>query len=186
VSSELADRSESPITAPGLLWTRSWRRRAVQFPTVAKRVVAANGAAAPQNTADTKMALSKRYHDTPCEAPLNRLRQNGAVSANLAKCAQIADPEVARFGKSSPTRRLKAQQAKIPHEKSKGLRAGSNPSKRGLIIRGMLTSPDRPSRGLVLRSVDAKESTMIYIRHLAPRQAILKSTLMSHSFERTP
>jgi hypothetical protein len=39
---------------------------------------------------------------------------------------------------------LEAQQAKIPHEKSKGLRAGSIPSKRGLIIRGMLTPPDRP------------------------------------------
>src|SRR5258706_14069495 len=87
------------------------------------------------------------------------------VSAYLAKCAEIADPEVARFGQLSPTCLLKAQQAKIPHEKSKGLRAGSNPSKRGLIIRGMLTPPDRPSRGLVLRSEDAK-STMIYIRHL--------------------
>ena len=84
-----------------------------------------------------------------------------AVSAYLAKCAQIADPEVARFGQLSPTRLSKAQQAKIPHEKSKGLRAGSNPSKRGLIIQGMLASPDRPSRGLVLRSEDAKESTMI-------------------------
>src|SRR6266853_6885116 len=91
---------------------------------------------------------------------------DGAVSAYLAKCAQIADPDVARFGQLSPTRLLKAQQAKIPHEKSKGLRAGSNPSKRGLIIRGMLTPLDRPSRGLVLRSEDAKESTMIYIRHL--------------------
>src|SRR5271169_4881507 len=37
-----------------------------------------------------------------------------------------------------------AQQAKISHEKSKGLRAGSIPSKKGLIIRGMLTLPDRP------------------------------------------
>jgi hypothetical protein len=91
---------------------------------------------------------------------------DGAVSAYLAKCAQIADPEVARFGQLSPTRPLKAQQAKIPHEKGKGLRAGSNPSKRGLIIRGMLTPPDRPSRGLVFRSQDAKESTMIDIRHL--------------------
>src|SRR5258708_5553046 len=92
---------------------------------------------------------------------------DGAVSAYLAKCAQIADPEVARFGQLSPTGLLKAQQAKITHEKSKGLRAGSNRSKRGLIIRGMLRPPDRPSRGLVLRSEDAKESTMIYIRHLS-------------------
>ena len=30
----------------------------------------------------------------------------------------------------------------------------------------MLTSPDRPSRGLVLRSEGTKESTMIDIRHL--------------------
>ena len=88
------------------------------------------------------------------------------TSPGLAKCAQIADPEVARFGQLSPTRLLKAQQAKIPHEKSKGLQAGSNASKRGLIIRGMLTPPDRPSRGFVLRSEDAKESTMISIRHL--------------------
>jgi PAS domain S-box-containing protein len=73
---------------------------------------------------------------------------------------------IPKFGQLSPTRLLKAQQAKIPHEKSKGLRAGSNPSKRGLIIRGMVTPPDRPSRGLVLRSEDAKESTMIDIRHL--------------------
>src|SRR5258706_5618532 len=92
---------------------------------------------------------------------------DGAVSAYLAKCAQIADPEVARFGQLSPTGLLKAQQAKITHEKSKGLRAGSNRSKTGLIIRGMLRPPDRPSRGLRLRSEDAKESTMIYIRHLS-------------------
>jgi len=64
---------------------------------------------------------------------------DGAVSAYLAKCTQIADPEVARFGQLSPSRLLKVQQAKIPHEKSKGLRAGSIPSKRGLILRGMLT-----------------------------------------------
>src|SRR5467141_1244536 len=57
VSSELANRSEGPITAPGLLWTRSWRRRTVQFPTVAKRAVAANGAAAPRGTADTKKGV---------------------------------------------------------------------------------------------------------------------------------
>ena len=91
---------------------------------------------------------------------------DGAVSAYLAKCTQIADPEVARFGQLSPSRLLKVQQAKIPHEKSKGLRAGSIPSKRGLILRGMLTPAGKPSRGLVLRSEEAKESTMIDIRHL--------------------
>jgi hypothetical protein len=104
----------------------------------------------------------------------------GAVSAYLAKCAQIADPELARLGQSSPTRLLKAQQAKIPHEKSKGLRAGSNPSKRGLIIRAMLAPPGRSSRGVVLRSEDARESIMIHIRRLgaaplaqlAPRPAV--------------
>ena len=90
---------------------------------------------------------------------------DGAVSAYLAKWAQIADSEVARFGQLSPIRLLEAEQAKTPHKKSKGLRAGSTPSKRGLIIRGMFTPPDRPSRGLVLRSEDAKESTMIDIRH---------------------
>jgi hypothetical protein len=84
-----------------------------------------------------KKALSMRYHDTPCGVLRNRRKQiDGAVSAYLAKCAQIADPEVARFGQLSPTRLLKAQQAKIPPEKSKGLRAGSNPSKRGLIHSG--------------------------------------------------
>jgi hypothetical protein len=53
VSIELADRSESPITAPGLLWARSWRRRAVQFPAMAKHAVAANGA----GTAETKKGV---------------------------------------------------------------------------------------------------------------------------------
>jgi hypothetical protein len=61
----------------------------------------------------------------------------------------------------SPTPLSKVQQAKIPHEKSKGLRAGSTPSKRELIILGMLMSPVRPSRGLVVRSEDAKESAMV-------------------------
>jgi PAS domain S-box-containing protein len=88
------------------------------------------------------------------------------VSAYLAKCAQIADSEVAGFGQLSPTRLSKAQQGKIPHLKSKGLRAGSKPSERGLIIRAILSPLDRPSRGLVLSSEDAKESTMINIRHL--------------------
>jgi len=44
---------------------------------------------------------------------------DGAVSAYLAKCAQIADPEVVRFGQSSPTRLLKAQQAKLRIKKAK-------------------------------------------------------------------
>src|ERR1700688_939077 len=35
-----------------------------------------------------------------------------------------------------------------------------------MIIREMLMPPDRSSRGLVLRFEDAKEGTMIYIRHL--------------------
>ena len=68
------------------------------------------------------------------------------ASAYLAKCAQIADPEVAALGQSSPTPSRKAQQAKIPDEKSKGLRARSNPSKRGLTIRGMFTAPGIPLR----------------------------------------
>jgi len=42
---------------------------------------------------------------------------DGAVSPYLAKCAQIADPEVARFGQLSPTRLLKAQQATKFHMK---------------------------------------------------------------------
>jgi hypothetical protein len=78
-----------------------------------------------------KKSFSRRYRDTPCGVPSNRAEGDcrSRVSANLAKCAEIADPEVARFGQLSPTHLLRAQQAKIPHEKSKGLRGGSNPSK---------------------------------------------------------
>src|SRR5216684_6108245 len=104
VSSELADRSESPITAPGLLRTRSWRRRAVQFPTVAKRAVAANGAAAPRGTADTpKKALSKRYQGTPRGVPPQSPLAGGQLTelfSPTSKGAQIADPDaghLARF-----------------------------------------------------------------------------------------
>jgi hypothetical protein len=57
VSSEPADRSERPITAPGLLWMRSSRRHAVQFPAVAKRAAAANGAGASRGTVDTKKGV---------------------------------------------------------------------------------------------------------------------------------
>jgi hypothetical protein len=39
---------------------------------------------------------------------------DSGVSAYLAKRAQIADPEIARFGQLSPTPLSKAQQAKIP------------------------------------------------------------------------
>jgi hypothetical protein len=56
----------------------------------------------------------------------------------------------------SPTRLLKAQIL----QKSKGLRAGSSRSKRRLIIRAMLAPPDRSSRGVVLRSEDAKERAL--------------------------
>src|ERR1700675_132219 len=110
---------------------------------------------------------------------------DGAVSAYLAKRAQIADPEVARFGQLSPTRLSKAQQATIPHEKSKGLRAGSNPSKRGLIIRGMLTPPEMPSRRLVLRSEDAKESTMIDIRYLGAAPDDIEKDIAAAALVRT-
>src|SRR6267142_1715298 len=135
---------------------------------MAKRAVAANGAEAPRGTADTKRSRS-RGGITILHAEYPAIAEGDCrsrVSANLAKCAEIADPEVARFGQLSPTHLLGAQQAKIPHEKSKGLRGGSNPSKGGSIIRGMLMPPDRPSRGLVLRSEDAKESAMIYIPNL--------------------
>src|SRR5258705_111468 len=58
--------AEHPITAPGSRWTGFWRRRAVEFPTVAKRAVAANGVAVPRGTADAlKKALSKRHQATP-------------------------------------------------------------------------------------------------------------------------
>jgi hypothetical protein len=42
---------------------------------------------------------------------------DGAVSAHLAKCAQVADSEIARFGQF-PTRLLKAQQAKFHMKKA--------------------------------------------------------------------
>jgi hypothetical protein len=45
----------------------------------------------------TKAALPKWYHDTP-RHPQSRMAIVGAVSACLAKCAQIADSEVAGFG----------------------------------------------------------------------------------------
>ena len=96
-----------------------------------KRAVAANGAAVPRGSAYIKKALPKRCHITPMRYT-PQPRKAIEVSANLAKCAQIADPKVARFGQLGPTRLSKAQQAKIPHEKSKGLRAGSSPSKRGI------------------------------------------------------
>jgi hypothetical protein len=110
-----------------------------------ERNVAANRAAALRGIADPKKGVVE-------EVSLYSMRStrqspkasDGAVSAYLAKCAQISDPQVARFGQLSLTRLVKAQQAKIPHEKSKGLRAGSIPSKRGLIIRGMFTPADRP------------------------------------------
>jgi hypothetical protein len=43
----------------------------------------------------------------------------GAISACLAKCAQIADSEVARFGQLGRTRPLEAQQPKIPQKKQR-------------------------------------------------------------------
>jgi C4-dicarboxylate-specific signal transduction histidine kinase len=133
---------------------RSWRRRAVQFPAVAKCAVAANAPEFLGVPRTPKKALSMRYYGTSAPKAID-----GAISACLAECAQIADPEAAGFGQLSPTRLSKAQQAKIPHGKSKGLRAGSSPSKRELIIRGMFAAP-------VFGSEDSKEGTMIYIRHL--------------------
>jgi hypothetical protein len=72
---------------------------------MAKHPVAANGAAPRKR----KKALSMRYHDTSTSKAID-----GAVSANLAKRAQIADPEVGRFGQLSLTRLSKAHQAKNP------------------------------------------------------------------------
>jgi hypothetical protein len=117
--------------------------------------------------------------------PLSPKAIDAAVSAYLPKCGQIADPEVARFGQLSPTPLLKAQQAKIPHEKSKGLRAGSNPSKRGLIIRRMLTPPDRPLRSCA-PSEDVRDSTMIYIRLLGAAPDDIERDFDVALFERTP
>src|SRR5258707_12327369 len=127
VSSELADRSERPITerpitAPGSRWTGFWRRRAVQFPTVAKRAVAANGAAAAQGTAGRpKKALSKRHQATPRGGtPAIAAGANGR-SCFRVSAAQIADPDahLARFGQLRPPVSNSAQQAKIPRKRAR-------------------------------------------------------------------
>jgi hypothetical protein len=80
---------------------------------------------------------------------------------------------------TEPDPSLKGATGQNSTSKSKGLRAGSNLSKKGLIIRGMLTPPDRPSRSLVLRFEDAKDSND---RHSTSgrRQTILKRILMPH------
>jgi hypothetical protein len=57
-----------------------------------------------------------------------------SVPFRLAKCSQIAG-SVARFAQLSPPGFWQRNRPKF-QVKSKGLRAGSNPSKRGLIIRG--------------------------------------------------
>jgi hypothetical protein len=62
---------------------------------MAKHAVAANGA----GTVETKKALSMWYHDTSTSKATD-----GAVSACLAKCVQIADPEVTGFRQFSPIR----------------------------------------------------------------------------------
>jgi signal transduction histidine kinase len=128
-----------------------------QFPTVAKYAVAANGAGA----ADTKKALAMRYHDTSAPKAIDE-----AVFTYLAKCAQIADPEVTRSGQLSPTRLRRRNRPKFHMKTAKASGPDQTPPRGGLIIRGMLMPPDRPSRGLVLRFEDAKEGTMIYIRQL--------------------
>src|SRR5437899_2958436 len=57
-----------------------------QLPIVAKRAVAANGAADPRGTADTKNALSKRYQNTP-----------SGVSRNCRR--QLTEPDFRQFSK---------------------------------------------------------------------------------------
>ena len=155
VSSEIADRSEStiterPITAPGSRWTGFWRRRAVQFPTVAKRAVAANGAAAPRGTADApkKGFVEAASSYTTRGYPGNRCRgpTDGAVFGYRQRKLLIPRPTWPDLDNWARPVSNSAQQAKIPRESSKGLRAGSNPSKRGWIIRGMLAPSHRPSR----------------------------------------
>ena len=59
---------------------------------------------------DTGAGISDE--DMP-SAPQSPKAIAGAISAYLAKCVEIADPEVARFGQLSPTGLLQAQQAKI-------------------------------------------------------------------------
>jgi hypothetical protein len=93
----------------------------------------------------------------------------GAISAYLAKCAQIADPEVARFGQFSPTRRLKAQQGQIHMKNANASGPDQTPPRADRSFGGMVTPPDGPSRGLVLRSEDPKEGDMIDIRHPGAR-----------------
>src|SRR6476469_7885217 len=73
------------------------RPLAVQFPAVAKRAVAANGAAAPLGTADApKKALSKRRQatprgGTPAIAPGGRLKEL-ASAIGSANCRSRRSP----------------------------------------------------------------------------------------------
>jgi len=86
----------------------------------AKRVVAANGAAPPRGTADIKKGVIEAVSWYSARSTPQSLEAiGGAVSAYLAKRAQIADSEVAGFGQLSPTHLLEAQQAEIPHKKAK-------------------------------------------------------------------
>src|SRR5215813_7830805 len=74
----------------------------------------------PQSTSDIKEALSKLHEGTPRGVP----PQSPQLTELLSPISS-ADPG--------------ATIDQIPGKKSKGLRAASNPSKRGESIRGMLT-----------------------------------------------
>jgi hypothetical protein len=84
-----------------------------------KRAVAANGAAVPRGSAYIKKALPKRCHITPMRYT-PQPRKAIEVSANLAKCAQIADPDAARFGQFSPTRLFKGPKFHMKKAKASG------------------------------------------------------------------
>src|SRR6266404_6550594 len=79
VSSELADRSESPITespitAPGSRWTGFWRRRAVHSDRGETRCRGQRRRSSARHRGRPKKALSKRRQATPRGVPPQSLQ----------------------------------------------------------------------------------------------------------------
>jgi hypothetical protein len=82
------------------------------------------------------------YHDTSTPKAVD-----GVVSAYLAKYAQIADPEVARFGQLSPTRLSRRKMPKFHMKKAKASGPDQARPRVKLVIPGIFTPPGVPFRG---------------------------------------
>jgi hypothetical protein len=65
------------------------------LPAVAKRAVAANGAAVPRGTADTQKGIVEAVSRYATRSASRNRRREGTLGAVLAKCGQIANPDVA-------------------------------------------------------------------------------------------